>query len=138
MPGDGLLILVGSPYRSFVGDAVIGSRYRRFTEDELARRPAGLDFDHGVTLQSARTWSRFLDLAEVWPQTVAGQTTNPKGLFFGAITSVISADAALIVATGTRGTTSDDRASIGADDQPARKAHQLSADRLDRPPPRTF
>src|SRR5438067_3264780 len=83
MPGDGLLILVGSPYRSFVGDAVIGSRYRQFIDDELARRPAGLHFDHGVILERSRTWSRFVDLAEIWPQTIAGQTTNPKGLFLG-------------------------------------------------------
>ena len=65
MPGDGLLILVGSPYRSFVGDAVIGSPYRQFTADELARRPAGLNFDHGVILERVRTWSRFVALADV-------------------------------------------------------------------------
>jgi hypothetical protein len=119
MPGDGLLILVGSPYRSFVGDAVIGSRYRQFTADELARRPAGLNFDHGVILERARIWSRFVDLAEVWPQTVTGQTSNPAGLFFGAITSVSSADAALIVATGTRATTSEDGSPVVGRDRPA-------------------
>ena len=129
MPGDRLLILVGSPYRSFVGDAVIGSRYRQFTADELSRRPAGLNFDHGVILERARIWSRFVDLAEVWPHTVTGQTSNPTGLFFGAITSVISADAALVVATGTRATTSEDGSSVvGRDRQAGRPPPRIVSD----------
>ena len=137
MPGEGLLVLVGSPYRSFVGDAVIGSRYRQFTTDELARRPAGLEFDHGVILERVRTWSRFVALADVWPRTVAGQTGNPKGLFLGAIASVSSADAALIVAAGTRAAQSDDDASAGGGDRPDTEAHRPSVHVPDRPSPRT-
>jgi hypothetical protein len=54
LPGDGLIIAVGSPHREFIGDAVLGSRYRPFSDDELAVLPAGLEFDHGVTLTRAR------------------------------------------------------------------------------------
>ena len=49
MPGDGLIVAVGAPYRRFVGDAVVASRYRRFTDEEVSRLPAGLEFGYGVT-----------------------------------------------------------------------------------------
>lgn len=57
LPGDGLIVAVGSPHREFVGDAVLGSRYRGFSTDEIAAMPAGFEFDHGLTLSRARIWS---------------------------------------------------------------------------------
>ena len=51
LPGDGLIVAVGSPHREFVGDAVRGSRYRAFSTEEIAALPAGLEFDHGANSQ---------------------------------------------------------------------------------------
>jgi hypothetical protein len=101
LPGDGLLILVGAPYYRFVGDAVIGSVYRPFADDELARLPAGLSFDHGVSLRNVRIWSPTLHIADAIPHTEGLKDSNPKGKFFGAITPVSSVDAAAIIAEGT-------------------------------------
>ncbi|MGO9903647.1 MAG: hypothetical protein ACLP0J_29180 [Solirubrobacteraceae bacterium] len=107
-PGDGLLILVGKPYRRFFGDAVVDSPYRAFTNDELAILPDGLSFDHGVSLRAVRIWSPSLHIDEAWSQTTAGQTTNVTGTFRQAITRVSSEDVVLIVAAGTRGCTHAD------------------------------
>jgi hypothetical protein len=77
-PGDGLLILVGKPYRRFFGDAVVDSLYRVFTNDELAILPDGLSFDHGVSLRAVRIWSPSLHIDEVWSQRRQGrQATYP-------------------------------------------------------------
>ena len=98
--GDGLLVAVGSPHRLFVGDAVVASRYHRFTEEEAAKRPPGLELlDHGITLARTRIWTRALPIMAVWPRTIASGN-NRKAQFFGAISNLQSVDAALIVAAG--------------------------------------
>jgi hypothetical protein len=99
LPGDGLIIALGSPYREFIGDAVLGSRYRPFSYEEIAALPAGLEFDHGVTLKRARIWPETIPIENVWPQVKAA-TSNPRAHFLGAINTVRSPDAALIVAEG--------------------------------------
>jgi hypothetical protein len=100
LPGDGLVIAVGSPYREFIGDAVLGSRYRPFSDEQIAALPTGLEFDHGLTLKRARVWQKAIPIDKVWPQLTAA-TRNPKAHFRGAINTVRSPDAALIVAEGT-------------------------------------
>jgi hypothetical protein len=100
LPGDGLIIAVGSPHRVFIGDAVLGSRYRPFSDDELAALPAGLEFDHGVTLTRARVWPDSIPIEEIWVRVTAA-TSNPRAHFLGAINTVRSPDAATIVAEGT-------------------------------------
>jgi hypothetical protein len=100
--GDGLIVAVGSPHREFVGDAVLGSRYRAFSTEEIAALPAGLEFDHGLTLSRARVWSRAVPIEAVWSRVMAADT-NPDALFLGAITTVRSPDAAIIVAEGVGG-----------------------------------
>jgi hypothetical protein len=102
LAGDGLIVAIGSPHREFVGDAVLGSRYRAFSTEELAALPAGLEFDHGLTLNRARVWSRAVPIATVWPRVTAA-ATNPDAQFLGAITTLRSPDAAIIVAEGVRG-----------------------------------
>src|SRR5450755_2098830 len=83
LPGDGLIIAVGSPHRVFIGDAVLGSRYRPFSDDELAALPAGLEFDHGVTLTRARVWPDSIPIEEIWVRVTAA-TSNPRAHFLGA------------------------------------------------------
>ena len=102
LPGDGLIVAIGSPHREFVGDAVLGSRYRAFSTEEIAALPAGLEFDHGLTLTRARVWSGGVPIEAVWSRVVAADT-NPDALFLGAITTIRSPDAALIVAEGSGG-----------------------------------
>jgi len=106
LPGDGLIIAIGSPYREFIGDAVLGSRYRRFSDAELAALPAGLEFDHGLTLKRARVWPEAIPIEKVWTQVNAA-TSNPSAHFLGAINPIRSPDAALIVAEGARRAGSD-------------------------------
>ena len=96
LPGDALIVAVGSPHREFVGDAVLGSRYRAFSTEEIAALPAGLEFDHGLTLSRARVWSKAVPIQAVWSRVMAADT-NPDALFLGAITTVHSSDAAIIV-----------------------------------------
>ena len=103
LPGDGLIVAVGSPHREFIGDAVLGSRYRSFSQDEIAALPPGLEFDHGLTLRRQRVWPEAIPIEEVWVRVTAA-TRNPRAEFRGAISSVHSPDAALIVSDGTRGT----------------------------------
>ena len=100
LPGDGLIIAIGSPYREFIGDAVLGSRYRPFSDEENAALPVGLEFDHGLTLKRARVWPEAIPIEKVWPQVKAA-TSNPRAHFLGAINTVRSTDAALIVTEGT-------------------------------------
>jgi hypothetical protein len=101
LPGDGLIVAVGAPYRQFVGDAVLVSRYRRFFEEELALLPPGLSFDHGVGLARGRIWQHQNPIAELWPRTTAAKR-DPKGTFLGAIRRLQSVDAALLIAIGMR------------------------------------
>jgi hypothetical protein len=103
LPGDGLIIAVGSPYREFIGGAVLGSRYRPFSDDELAALPQGLEFDHGLTLRRARVWPEAIPIETVWMRVRAARS-NPRAHLRAAITSVLSIDAALIVAKGGGGT----------------------------------
>jgi len=105
LAGDGLIIAVGSPHREFIGDAVLGSRYRKFSDDEIAALAPGLHFDHGLTLRRARFWPEAIPIENVWVRATAA-TRNPRALFRGAIISVRSHDAALIVAEGTGGAAS--------------------------------
>jgi hypothetical protein len=102
LAGDGLIVAVGSPHREFVGDAVLGSPYRAFSAEEVAALPAGLEFDHGLTLSRARVWPRAVPIAAVWPRVKAA-ATNPDAQFLGAISTLRSPDAAIIVAEGVRG-----------------------------------
>ena len=98
--GDGLLVAVGSPHRLFVGDAVVASPYHRFADDEAAKMPPGLKFEHGITLAHARIWPKALPIMDAWLRTTASRT-NPNAQFFGAISTLHSVDAAMIVAAGT-------------------------------------
>jgi len=99
LPGDGLIIAVGKPYRRFVADAVVASRYRAFTPEEVQGLPAGLELDHGITLTRVRIWQTRPWIDEVWPGTAAFRT-NPAARFRQGLTSVTSTDAAMIVAAG--------------------------------------
>jgi hypothetical protein len=108
-PGDGLIIAVGSPHREFIGDAVLASRYRRFSDDEIAALPPGIEFDHGLTLRRARLWPEAIAIEKVWQQTKAA-SRNPRAHFRAAINTIRSEDSALIVTegggrTGSRGET---------------------------------
>lgn len=102
LPGDGLIIAVGAPHREFIGDAVLGSRYRAFSDDELAALPQGLEFDHGLTLRRTRVWPEAIPIAKIWSRTRAA-TRNPRAYLRAAINAVRSQDAALIVTKGTGG-----------------------------------
>jgi hypothetical protein len=61
----------GSPYREFISDAVLGSRFRPFSDEEIAGLPAGLEFDHGVTLKRARVWQKAIPIDKAWPLVTA-------------------------------------------------------------------
>jgi hypothetical protein len=118
LPGDGLVVAVGAPYRWFVGDAVLASRYREFADAERAGLPPGLEFDHGVTLRSARVWSNAVPIDDVWATTIAAET-NPKADFLRSIYALRSDDAALIVRAGTRGLAVLDELAAGEADPEA-------------------
>lgn len=105
LPGDELIIAVGSPHREFIGDAVLASRYRKFSDNEIAALPPGLEFDHGLTLRRARLWSEAVSIEKVWTRVKAANR-NPQAHFRAAINPVRSQDAALIVTEGTGGTSS--------------------------------
>jgi hypothetical protein len=99
LPGDGLIIAVGKPYRRFVADAVVGSRYRAFTSSEVQGLPAGFKLDHGVSLTRVRVWQKRPWIEEVWPRTSASRR-NPAAQFRQGITSITSSDVAHIVSAG--------------------------------------
>ena len=100
LPGDGLIVAVGAPYRQFVGDAVIASRYRKFSEAEISGLPPGLAFDHGLTLSRAQIWQRAAPIEALWQRTTKAKN-NKQAFFRSAIHTLPSVDAALIVAAGT-------------------------------------
>jgi hypothetical protein len=100
LPGDGLIVAVGAPYRGFVGDAVIASRYRKFSEAETSALPPGLAFDHGLTLNRAQIWPHAAPIEAVWRQTTKAKN-NKHASFRAAIHTLPSVDAALIIAAGT-------------------------------------
>lgn len=99
-PGDGVVVVVGAPDRVFVGDAVVAVGYHRFGEDDAARFPEHLRFEHGITLRQARVWPGAVPVMSVWPRTSAART-NPNALWFGSIRAIGSVDAAMMVAAGT-------------------------------------
>jgi hypothetical protein len=99
--GDGLIVAVGAPYRQFVGDAVLDSRYRKFSEAQRAALPPGLEgFDHGLTLTRARIWPEAVSIDGIFPLLGAAKKDPKAQGFLSALRSVSSADAAIIVATG--------------------------------------
>ena len=102
LPGDGLIVAVGKPYRRFVGDAVVASRYRPFTPQEIERLPPNFELDHGISLERVRVWQTKPWIDELWPSTAAGRT-DPTGQFRQGLRSIESADAALIVGAGING-----------------------------------
>ena len=106
-PGDGVLAAAGSPERVFVGDAVVASGYHRFSEEEAARFPSTLSYDSGLALTQVRIWPRALRVMSVWPKTAAAGS-NPGALWFGTLTKLRSADAAIITAIGRQGIAPED------------------------------
>jgi hypothetical protein len=102
-PGDRIIVAVGAPARMFVGDAVIAEGYRSFSRDELARFPIA-GFGQGLVLSQTRVWNRPVPVKSVWPQTAAYET-NPRALWFGAVTTLTDGDAQLLI----------NAASVGAD-----------------------
>jgi hypothetical protein len=144
LPGDGLIIAVGSPHREFIGDAVLSSRYRQFSDDEIAALPPGLEFDHGLILTRARLWPEAIPIEKVWAR-VAAATRNPRAHFRGAINSVSSRDAVLIMAEGTRGTGSHsglvyapvaaEREAVAADAEDTRIVSVMNARRAEQGKP---
>jgi Protein of unknown function (DUF429) len=108
-PGDGVLVAVGSPDRVFIGTAVVAHGYHRFNEEEAARFPSTLSYDSGLSLTQVRVWPRALPLMGAWPKTAAA-VSNPGALWFGTLTQLRSADAAIIKAIGrqSEGTAAED------------------------------
>jgi hypothetical protein len=102
-PGDRIIVAVGAPARMFVGDAVIAEGYRSFSRDELARFPIA-GFGQGLVLSQTRVWNRPVPVKSVSPQTAAYET-NPRALWFGAVTTLTDGDAQLLI----------NAASVGAD-----------------------
>ena len=98
-PGDGVLVAVGSPDRVFIGTAVVAHSYHRFNEEEAARFPRTLSYDSGLSLTQVCVWPRALPVMAVWPKTAA-TVSNPGALWFGTLTQLPSADAAIITAVG--------------------------------------
>ena len=101
-PADGVLVAVGAPDRVFVGDAVVAAGYHCFSEEEAARFPSTLGYDHGISLTRIRIWPSAVPVMSVWPDTTAAKT-NPRALWFGTINKLSSADAAMIVTAGKAG-----------------------------------
>ena len=93
---------VGAPEKLFVGDAVVAAGYHRWSEDEAARFPDWLEYDHGITLVDVRVWPRPLPLMSVWPHTI-GARTNPQALWFGGIIKLLPSDGGAILAAGVGG-----------------------------------
>jgi hypothetical protein len=58
-----------------------------------------------LTLRRARLWFSAIRIEDVWYRVVAA-SSNPRAEFRGALNSVRSQDAAVIVAAGTGGTAS--------------------------------
>lgn len=96
-----MLVAVGSPDRVFVADAVVASGYHRF-DDEASRFPRSLSYDSGLTLTDVRIWPDALSIMEVWPKTAAAGS-NPGALWFGTLTELDHADAAMITGPGRSG-----------------------------------
>lgn len=117
VPGDGLIVAVGAPYRRFVADAVVASRYRALNPEEIARLPSGFQLDHGVSLDRVRVWRTRPWIDEVWPATGASRT-DPTAQFRQGIRSISSPDAALIVAAGTEQSLGGPRKSRLSERQP--------------------
>ena len=103
---------------------MLGSRYRRFSDDEFAALPPGLEFDHGLTLSRARIWPKAIPIPKIWVHVAAAQS-NPEALFLGAINTIKSPDAAVIVAAGTGNTSS------GSEMQRLLAPIQLAAEAVD-------
>src|SRR6478672_12493424 len=101
-PGDRVIAYVGAPERLFVGDAVVELGYHRWREDEAARFPDWLGYDHGITLVDVRVWPRAVPLMSVWPHTI-GARTNPNPLWFGGIIKLLPGDGRAILAAGVGG-----------------------------------
>ena len=101
-PGDRVIAYVGAPERLFVGDAVVEQGHHRWSEDEAARFPDWLGYDHGITLVDVRVWPRAVPLMSVWPHTI-GARTNPKALWFGGIIKLLPSDGRAILAAGVGG-----------------------------------
>jgi hypothetical protein len=83
----------------FVGDAVAAYGYHRFNEAEAAGFPSPLSYDSGLSLTQVPVWPRALPVMAVWPKTAAA-VSNPGALWFGTLTELRSADAAIITAIG--------------------------------------
>ena len=102
--GDGMIVAVGAPYRQFVGDAVLDSGYRKFSEAERVTLPPGLEgFSHGLTLTRTRIWHEAVSIDEIFPLLGAAKKDPKAQGFLSALRSVTSTDAAIIVAAGTKG-----------------------------------
>jgi hypothetical protein len=101
-PGDRVFVTVGSPHRMFAADAVIASGYHRFSEEERARRPEWMDLDHGFSLRDVRAWTQPVPIMSVWPETVAGASTNKTALFYGTLITLKPGDDMVILAAAAR------------------------------------
>jgi predicted type IV restriction endonuclease len=100
--GDRVLIFVGAPDRVFLGDAIVAVGYHGWTKEETVLYPMTSTFDHGIRLAEARVWHKPLPIGSVWSET-QGAKSNPKALWYGAITSLSAADADLILSIGRNG-----------------------------------
>ena len=101
-PGDRVIAYVGALERLFVGDAGVERGYHRWREDEAARFPDWLGYDHGITLVDVRIWPRAVPLMSVWPHMI-GARTNPKALWFGGVIKLLPSDGRAILAAGVGG-----------------------------------
>ena len=101
-PGDRVIAYVGALERLFVGDAGVERGYHRWREDEAARFPDWLGYDHGITLVAVRVWPRAVPLMSVWPHMI-GARTNPKALWFGGVIKLLPSDGRAILAAGVGG-----------------------------------
>ena len=134
-PGDRVIAYVGAPERLFVGDAVVERGYHRWREDEAARFPDWLGYDHGITLVDVRIWPRAVPLMSVWPHMI-GARTNPKALWFGGIIKLLPSDGRAILAAGVGGSNEapEDQGTARADSaNPAVSARQRRPHRPRRP-----
>jgi hypothetical protein len=85
-----------------VADAVVASGYHRFGEEERARTPEWMDLDYGFGLRDVHTWTQPVAVMSVWPETVAGSSTNKTALFYGTLITLKPGDDVIILNAAAR------------------------------------
>lgn len=101
-PGDRVLIYVGAPESSFVGQVELASPTHTWTPEEQARYPG--DWDSGVAFSKAELWPHPIPMKSIL-QSLELKETNPNAHFFGGVARIKQKDYETVVAAASSGPT---------------------------------